>query len=121
MPFRVKRGDIYLADLDPGRGSEQRGTRPVLVLQNNTGNKFSPTIIIAPITGSRSKSRLPTHVMINQEISGLEKDSLVLLEQLRAIDKERLITKLGELNRVQIMDVEVATLISLGLDKREEI
>lgn len=121
MDGKVKRGDIFLADLDPGRGSEQKGRRPVLVLQNNMGNKFSPTIIIAPITGSKSKNVIPTHVLIKQEISGLEMDSLVLLEQLRAIDKERLITKLGELNKVQIMEVEEATLISLGLDKREEI
>ena len=119
--LRVQRGDIYLADLDPGVGSEQKGTRPVLVLQNNVGNRFSPTIIIAPITGHIHKGSIPTHVLIKEEISGLEKDSNVLLEQIRTIDKQRLITKLGERSKVALMDVEEATRISLGLDKKEEI
>ncbi len=121
LKLKVQRGDIYLADLDPGLGSEQQGTRPVLVLQNNIGNRFSPTIIIAPITGHIRRGNIPTHVLIREEISGLEKDSNVLLEQIRTIDKQRLITKLGELSKVALMDIEEATRISLGLDKKEEI
>lgn len=95
----VKRGDIYHADLDPVFGSEQGGYRPVLVIQNNIGNKYSPTVIVAAIT-SKEKMKLPTHIAI-PEIEGLEKDSVVLLEQLRTLDKRRLENYVCTLNRVE--------------------
>lgn len=118
---KVQRGDIFFADLDPGVGSEQKGRRPVLVLQNNVGNRFSPTVIIAPITSYVQKNRLPTHVLITEEISGLGRDSVVLLEQIRTIDKKRLLGKIGELSKVALMRIEQATQVSLGLKKEEEI
>lgn len=118
---RVQRGDIFFANLDPGVGSEQQGRRPVLVLQNNVGNKFSPTIIVAPITSYIQKNRLPTHVLITEEISGLDRDSIVLLEQIRTIDKKRLLGKIGELSKVALMRIEQAAQVSLGLKKEEEI
>ncbi len=118
---KVQRGDIFFANLDPGVGSEQQGRRPVLVLQNNVGNRFSPTIIIAPITSYVQKNRLPTHVLITEEISGLDRDSVVLLEQIRTIDKKRLLGKIGELSKVALMRIELATEVSLGLKKEEEI
>ncbi|HHX04250.1 MAG TPA: type II toxin-antitoxin system PemK/MazF family toxin [Tissierellia bacterium] len=118
---RVQRGDIFFANLDPGVGSEQQGRRPVLVLQNNVGNKFSPTIIVAPITSYVQKNRLPTHVLITEEISGLDRDSIVLLEQIRTIDKKRLLGKIGELSKVALMRIEQAAQVSLGLKKEEEI
>lgn len=120
-PFTIQRGEIYLADLDPARGSEQRGTRPVIVIQNDVGNKYSPTVIVAPITGYLDKTKIPTHVVLEEEISGLQRDSIVLLEQIRTIDKSRLISKLGRLSNVAMLDIEHATRISLGLDKKEQI
>ncbi|WP_459129543.1 type II toxin-antitoxin system PemK/MazF family toxin [Guggenheimella bovis] len=121
MAEQILRGDIFLADLSTGVGSEQQGRRPVLILQNNMGNRFAPTVIIAPITARMEKTDLPTHVLIREEVSGLERDSFVLLEQLRAIDKSRLLRKIGSLNKVNLMETERATLISLGLLKEEEI
>lgn len=118
---KVKRGDIFMANLDPGIGSEQKGKRPVLIIQNNLGNKHAPTIIVAPITSSMSKTIIPTHVLLRSEITGLDRDSIVLLEQIRAIDKSRLIEKMGELSKVEIMDVEIAMMISLDLNKKEDI
>ena len=118
---RVQRGDIFFANLDPGVGSEQQGRRPVLVLQNNVGKKFSPTIIVAPITSYVQKNRLPTHVLLTEEISGLDRDSIVLLEQIRTIDKKRLLGKIGELSKVALMRIEQAAQVSLGLKKEEEI
>ena len=89
----MKRGDIYYADLSPVVGSEQGGTRPVIVLQNNTGNRFSPTIIVAPFTSNKGKKMLPTHLLMKSEETGLPKDSIVLLEQVRSIDKSRLVSE----------------------------
>lgn len=96
----VRRGDIYHADLDPVFGSEQGGYRPVLVIQNNIGNKYSPTVIVAAIT-SKEKMKLPTHIAV-PEMEGLEKDSVVLLEQLRTLDKRRLENYVCTLNRVEM-------------------
>ena len=110
----VKRGDIYHADLDPVFGSEQGGYRPVLVIQNNIGNKYSPTVIVAAIT-SKEKMKLPTHIAV-PEMEGLEKDSVVLLEQLRTIDKKRLRDKVCHLDREILRKVERALLISLDLN-----
>ena len=92
----VKRGDIYYADLSPVVGSEQGGVRPVLIVQNDVGNKYSPTVIAAAITSQHQKAKLPTHIEINGSKSGLAKDSVVLLEQIRTIDKKRLREKMGE-------------------------
>lgn len=114
----IRRGSIYYADLDPVRGSEQGGYRPVLILQNNIGNDYSPTIIIAAIT-SRVKSKLPTHVKL-KDMKGLEKDSVVLLEQIRTIDKSRLDEKIGFLNRYQMRSVDEALRISVGVKKMDK-
>ena len=108
----IKRGDIYYATLDPVVGSEQGGTRPVLILQNDTGNKFSPTVIVAAITG-RQKKNLPTHVTVN--IPALPKDSIVLLEQIRTIDKQRLSEYVSSLTNAQMKKVEQAIDVSLGM------
>ena len=94
----VRRGEIYYADLSPVVGSEQGGIRPVLIVQNDVGNKHSPTVIAAAITSQRGKSRLPTHIEVQAEQCGLAKDSIVLLEQIRTIDKKRLKDKMGELD-----------------------
>lgn len=111
----VKRGDVYYADLSPVIGSEQGGIRPVLVLQNNVGNKYSPTIIVSAITSQVNKSKLPTHIEINAAEFGLSKDSVVLLEQIRTIDKKRLREKIGHLNE-EVMDlVNDALQISFGM------
>ena len=114
----IRRGSIYYADLDPVRGSEQGGYRPVLILQNNIGNDYSPTIIVAAIT-SRVKSKLPTHVKL-KDMKGLEKDSVVLLEQIRTIDKSRLDEKIGFLNRYQMRKVDEALRVSVGVKKMDK-
>lgn len=114
----IKRGDIYYAALNPVIGSEQGGTRPVLILQNDTGNKFSPTVIVAAITG-RQKKNLPTHVPVN--ISELPKDSIVLLEQIRTIDKQRLAEYVARLSNAQMKKIEQAIDISLGMNYLEEL
>lgn len=110
----VKKGDLFFADLSPVVGSEQGGIRPVLVVQNDVGIKYSPTIIVAAIT-SQTKTKLPTHVQLNATQGGLSKDSIVLLEQLRTIDKQRLRERIGTLNEKQIPDIEKALSISLGI------
>lgn len=110
-----KRGDIYYADLSPVVGSEQGGTRPVLIIQNDIGNQYSPTTIIAAITSQVSKSKLPTHVELSTETCALEKDSVVLTEQIRTIDKKRLRDKLFSLNDETMEKVNLALEISLGL------
>jgi len=112
----IKRGDIYYAALDPVVGSEQGGTRPVLILQNDTGNKFSPTVIVAAITG-RQKKNLPTHVPVS--IPTLPKDSIVLLEQIRTIDKQRLAEYISSLTHSQMKIVEQAIDVSLGMNYLE--
>lgn len=111
----VKRGDIFYADLSPVIGSEQGGVRPVLVVQNDVGNKYSPTIIIAAITSQINKARLPTHIEIIAPDFGLPKDSVVLLEQVRTIDKKRLREKIGRFNEDMMRSVDEALKISLGL------
>lgn len=111
----VKRGDIFYADLSPVIGSEQGGVRPVLVVQNDIGNKYSPTIIVAAITSQINKARLPTHIEINAPEYGLPKDSVVLLEQIRTIDKKRLREKIGKFNDEMMRSVDEALKISVGL------
>ncbi|KAB3534164.1 type II toxin-antitoxin system PemK/MazF family toxin [Alkaliphilus pronyensis] len=113
--MNVKRGDIYYADLSPVIGSEQGGVRPVLVVQNDIGNRYSPTIIIAAITSQINKAKLPTHIEIIASEYGLPKDSVVLLEQIRTIDKRRLEEKVGHLSEEMMEKVNEALLISLGL------
>lgn len=111
----IKRGDIYYADLSPVIGSEQGGIRPVLILQNNIGNKYSPTVIITAITSQINKAKLPTHIEISSADYGLNKDSVILLEQLRTIDKKRLREKIGTLDQALMDKVNEALSISLGL------
>jgi mRNA interferase MazF len=115
--LNVKRGDVFFADLSPVVGSEQGGTRPVLVIQNDIGNRFSPTVIIAAITAQIQKAKLPTHVEINASKYGFERDSVILLEQLRTIDKSRLTDKITQLDDVLMEEVDEALEISLGLVK----
>ncbi len=110
----VKRGELYYADLSPVVGSEQGGIRPVLVLQNDVGNKFSPTIIAAATTSKVGKNKLPTHIEIASRDYCLPRDSIVLLEQIRTIDKSRLKEKIGELPKEVMTRVDNALLISLG-------
>ena len=111
----VKRGDIYYANLSPVVGSEQGGHRPVLVIQNDVGNKYSPTIIVAAITSQISKAKLPTHIEISSKQFSLEKDSVILLEQLRTIDKRRLKEKITDLNEEVMGRVDEGIRVSLGL------
>ncbi len=111
----VHRGDIYYADLSPVVGSEQGGVRPVLIVQNDVGNKFSPTVIAAAITSQHDKANLPTHIEVNAENTGLLKDSIVLLEQVRTLDKHRLKEKMGKLDPGSMNRVDQALSISFGL------
>jgi mRNA interferase MazF len=111
----VKRGDIYYADLSPVVGSEQGGIRPVLIVQNDVGNRFSPTVIAAAITSQSEKANLPTHIKVNASGSGLAKDSIVLLEQVRTIDKQRLKEKMGTLDSLAMNRIDRALSISFGL------
>ena len=111
----VKRGDIYYADLSPVVGSEQGGVRPVLIVQNDVGNKFSPTVIAAAITSQQGKTSLPTHIEVNAHDCGLAKDSVVLLEQVRTIDKRRLKEKMGALDSPDMTKVNQALEVSFGL------
>ncbi len=111
----VKRGFVFFADLSPVIGSEQGGFRPVLVVQNNVGNKFSPTVIVAAITSHIEKAKLPTHVELKVRQHGLEKDSVILLEQVRTIDKQRLQQKITELDDKTMSRIDEALKISLGL------
>lgn len=115
LRVNIKRGDVFFADLSPVRGSEQGGQRPVLIIQNNIGNKYSPTVIVAAITAKIAKAKLPTHVEVGASQVGLLKDSVVLLEQVRTIDKTRLIQKLGQLENCVMLRVDKALVISLGL------
>ena len=115
MDSMVKRGDIYYADLSPVVGSEQGGTRPVLIVQNDTGNRHSPTVIAAAITSQTGKARLPTHINIAGGSVGLSKDSVILLEQIRTIDKKRLREHMGHLNENQMSMVDSAIAVSFGL------
>ncbi|MBQ4207597.1 MAG: type II toxin-antitoxin system PemK/MazF family toxin [Clostridia bacterium] len=111
----VKRGDIFFADLRPVVGSEQGGIRPVLIVQNDVGNQFSPTVIAAAITSRTDKTPLPTHILVDAKNSGLQKDSVVLLEQVRTLDKRRLRTRMGALNESDMARIDSAIYVSLGL------
>jgi len=111
----LRRGDILYADLSPVIGSEQGGLRPVLIVQNDIGNKYSPTVIVAAITSQINKAKLPTHIEISAEEYGLTKDSVVLLEQVRTIDKKRLKEKVGHINDDLVPSINEALSISLGL------
>ncbi|RUL53667.1 MULTISPECIES: type II toxin-antitoxin system PemK/MazF family toxin [Lysinibacillus] len=113
----VKRGDVFFADLSPVVGSEQGGTRPVLIIQNDIGNRFSPTVIIAAITAQIQKAKLPTHVEIDAKKYGFERNSVILLEQLRTIDKSRLTDRITQLDEELMEKVDIALEISLGLLK----
>lgn len=111
----VKRGDIYYADLSPVVGSEQGGIRPVLIVQNDVGNKYSPTVIAAAITSQKDKTKLPTHIAVSSQNCGLAKDSIVLLEQIRTIDKQRLKEHMGRLDEGSMNRIDEALSISFGL------
>lgn len=111
----IKRGDIFYADLSPVVGSEQGGLRPVLIVQNDVGNRYSPTVIAAAITSRMTKTRLPTHIDIYASDAGLTKDSVVLLEQIRTIDKQRLKEKMGHLSDRMMAEVDEALSVSFGL------
>ncbi|MDQ0480734.1 mRNA interferase MazF [Hathewaya limosa] len=111
----VKRGDIFYADLSPVVGSEQGGIRPVIIIQNDMGNRHSPTVIISAITSQIDKAKLPTHVEISSEEYGLNKDSVVLLEQIRTLDKRRLKEKIGHMSDKDMVQVDRALKISVGL------
>lgn len=111
----VKRGDVFYADLSPVVGSEQGGMRPVLIVQNDTGNKHSPTVIAAAITSQTGKARLPTHIELNAQSVGLSRDSVILLEQIRTIDKSRLRERMGKLDECTMNKVDNAIAVSFGL------
>lgn len=113
--MKVKRGDVFYADLSPVVGSEQGGVRPVVIIQNDTGNKYSPTVIISAITSQTGKTNLPTHVKIEGDIK-LPKNSVILLEQVRTIDKKRLHDKVGVLNKKMMQKLDKSLLISVGID-----
>ncbi len=111
----IKRGDIYYADLSPVVGSEQGGIRPVLIVQNDVGNKYSPTVIAAAITSQKYKNSLPTHIRVNANGCGLAKDSIVLLEQVRTLDKRRLKERMGNLDDIDMDRIDKALSVSFGL------
>lgn len=113
--LKIKRGEIYYADLSPVVGSEQGGLRPVLIIQNDTGNMYSPTVIAAAITSRQSKTSLPTHILVHSETSGLPQDSTVLLEQVRTLDKARLKGKTGQISAADMYRINKALSVSLGL------
>ena len=113
----IKRGELYYADLSPVVGSEQGGVRPVLVVQNDVGNKYSPTVIAAAVTSRINKAKLPTHIELSAIDYGLSKDSVVLLEQIRTLDKKRLKERIGELPLSTMKKVNEALLISLGFNE----
>lgn len=112
--IEIRRGELYYADLSPVVGSEQGGIRPVLVIQNDIGNKYSPTVIVSAITSQINKAKIPTHIELPAKEFGLHKDSVVLLEQLRTIDKKRLKERIGIMDEDRMMKVDNALLISLG-------
>ena len=113
-----KRGELYYADLSPVVGSEQGGVRPVLIVQNDVGNKYSPTVIVAAVTSQINKAKLPTHIELSAIDYGLSKDSVVLLEQIRTLDKKRLKERIGELPLSTMERVNTALLISLGFSEK---
>lgn len=120
MQTLIKRGDIFFADMGDGIGSEQKGVRPVLVLQNDVGNKYSPTTIVALITSISKKMNLPVHHEIRKEISHLPQDSIILLEQIRTIDKARLLKKVSTLEGINMDTINQKILISLGMNTPQQ-
>ena len=112
--MEILRGELYYADLSPVIGSEQGGVRPVLIVQNDIGNKYSPTVIVAAITSQLNKAKLPTHIEVGTNY-GLSKDSVILLEQLRTLDKRRLQEKIGELDNIKLRQVDNALRISVSV------
>lgn len=114
--LNIKRGDIYYADLSPVVGSEQGGVRPVLIVQNDVGNKYSPTVIAAAITSQQFKTKMPTHINVDAAVCGLSKDSVVLLEQIRTLDKQRLREKMGNLPETDMNRINNALSVSVGLE-----
>ena len=119
MEGNIRRGDIYYADLSPVVGSEQGGVRPVLIVQNDTGNRYSPTVIAAAITSQTNKARLPTHIALSAHRFGLPKDSIVLLEQIRTLDKRRLREHMGRVDEELMAQVDTAIAVSFGLQSRQ--
>ena len=115
----IRRGDIYYADLSPVVGSEQGGIRPVLIVQNDVGNKFSPTVIAAAMTSQKDKTKLPTHIQLDAQDTGLSKNSIVLLEQVRTLDKKRLKERMGRLDETSMELVNHALSVSFGLNMGE--
>ncbi len=113
----IKRGELYYADLSPVVGSEQGGIRPILIVQNDIGNKYSPTVIAAAVTSKINKAKLPTHIELTAADFGLARDSVVLLEQIRTLDKRRLKERIGELSPTFMRKVDTALLISLGFNR----
>ena len=113
----IRRGDIFYADLSPVVGSEQGGLRPVLIIQNDVGNRYSPTVIAAAITSRMGKTRLPTHIDIYAERAGLAKDSVILLEQIRTLDKRRLKERMGHLDGAVMDEVNAAIAVSFGIGR----
>ncbi len=111
----IHRGDIYYADLSPVVGSEQGGLRPVLIVQNDVGNRYSPTVIAAAITSRKTKNPLPTHIRVKASGSGLQRDSIILLEQIRTLDKSRLRSRMGTLESPEMKKVDAALSVSFGL------
>ena len=119
MDINVKRGDIYYADLSPVVGSEQGGVRPVLIVQNDTGNRYSPTVIAAAITSQTNKAKLPTHIALSAPDYGLPRDSVVLLEQIRTLDKRRLRERMGRVDGELMERIDAAIAVSFGLQNRQ--
>lgn len=117
----VKRGDIYYADLSPVVGSEQGGVRPVLIVQNDTGNRYSPTVIAAAITSQTNKAKLPTHIEISAPDHGLPRNSVVLLEQIRTLDKRRLREHMGHVDGELMERIDAAIAVSFGLQNSQLI
>ncbi|MCD8341815.1 MAG: type II toxin-antitoxin system PemK/MazF family toxin [Clostridiales bacterium] len=121
MDSSVRRGDIFYADLSPVVGSEQGGVRPVLIIQNDMGNRHSPTVIAAAITSQMNKAKLPTHIELIDQDCGLTRDSVVLLEQVRTLDKRRLRERMGRLGEEQMKLVDTAIEVSFGLKPRRKL
>ena len=116
IKLRIQRGDIYYADLSPVIGSEQGGLRPVLVVQNDVGNKHSPTVIAAAVTSQINKAKMPTHIELSGDEYGLSKDSVILMEQIRTVDKKRLKEKIGHMDNERTSQIDDALKISFGLE-----